>query len=224
MIRLVRRREAWLPTWQGWLSSILIVAAAALFAATRIVGFLSPSEPAPGSRILVVEGWLEQADLRHAIAAIRTGRYERVLTTGGPVETWDDPPGRVSSAQRAAAFIRAQAPAAIVVTAVPAPDSTQDRTFVSAVALRDWAARSGVPLVAVDLFSGGVHARRSRMMFREALGPTVAVGVLAAPPRYYDPARWWTTSHGVKTVLTETFSLAWTACCFRPPPGPATSP
>ncbi len=217
MIRLVRRRQAWRLTWQGWLVLVLAVGGAALFGVARIAGFLSADDPAPGARTLVVEGWLEQADLRHALAAIRTGRYERVLTTGGPVETWDDPPGRVSSAERAAGFLRAQVPAGVVVTAVPAPESPKDRTYLSAVVLREWAARAGVQLVAVDLFSAGVHARRSRLMFRAALGPTVSVGVLAAPPRHYDPARWWASSNGVKTVLTETLSLVWTACCFRPP-------
>lgn len=217
MIRLVRRRETWLPTWQGWLALALVVGGAALFGATRVVGFLSAPDPAPGARILVVEGWLEQADLRHALAAIRSGRYERVLTTGGPVETWEDPPGRVSSAERAAAFLRAQVPGGVVVTAVPAPESLKDRTYLSAVVLREWAARAGVQLVAVDLFSAGVHARRSRMMFRAALGPTVTVGVLAAPPRFHDPTRWWASSHGVKTVLAEALGLAFTACCFRVP-------
>jgi hypothetical protein len=224
MIRLVRRREAWRLTWQGWLALAVLVIAAALLGAARVVAFLATDDPAPGARILVVEGWLEQADLRHAVAAIRTGRYERVLTTGGPVETWDDPPGRVSSAERAAAFLRAQVPAGIAVTAVPAPEAMQDRTFLSAVMLRDWAARSGVQLVAIDLFSAGVHARRSRMMFRAALGPAVAVGVLSAPPRYYDAGRWWASSSGVKTVLAETLALAWTACCFRAPQAASVGP
>jgi len=220
MIPLFRRRLAWLPTWQGWLLVALVVAAAALFGATRIVGFLSREAPAPGAQILVVEGWLEQADLRHAIAALERGRYERVLTTGGPVETWGEPSGMASSAERAAAWLRPRVPARMPVTAVPAPASMQDRTFLSAVVLRDWAARSGTELVAIDLFTAGVHARRSRMMFRAALGSSVDVGVLAAPPRYYDANRWWVTSAGAKTVMAETLSLAWTACCFRaPPPG-----
>ena len=218
MVVLARRRQVWLPTWQGWLLLVLVLAVVALLAATRIVGFLTPQAPAPGARILVVEGWLEQADLRLALAALERGRYERVLTTGGPVESWDDPPGMVSSAERAAKFIAAHAPAGTKVTAVPAPASAQDRTFLSAVVLRDWARGQGLALEAIDLFTAGVHARRSRMMFAEALGPAVNVGVLAAPARYYDGDRWWTSSSGAKTVIGESLGLAWTVCCFRPPP------
>ena len=220
MPALVRRRQVWLPTWQGWLVLALLVAATALLGATRIVGFLTPQEPAPGARILVVEGWLEQADLRLAIAVFEGGRYERILTTGGPVESWDDPPGMVSSAERAAAFIAAHAPAGTKVTAVPAPASAQDRTYLSAVVLREWARAQGLALDAIDLFTAGVHARRSRMMFAQALGPSVGVGVLAAAPRHWDAERWWTSSHGAKTVIGESLGVAWTVCCFRPaPPG-----
>jgi hypothetical protein len=216
--RLFRRRQVWLPTWQGWLLLALLVAAVAALGATRIVGFLTPQAPAPGARVLVVEGWLEQADLRLAIAALGRGRYERVLTTGGPVESWDDPAGMVSSAERAASFLAAHAPAATKVTAVPAPASAQDRTYLSAVVLRDWARAQGLTLEAIDLFTVGVHARRSRMMFAEALGPSVRVGILAAPPRYYDADNWWKSSNGAKTVIGESLALAWTVCCFRPPP------
>jgi hypothetical protein len=100
---------------------------------------------------------------------------------------------------------------------VPAPASAQDRTFLSAVVLREWARREGVTLDAIDLFTAGVHARRSRMMFAQALGPTVTVGVLAAPARYYDPERWWASSNGAKTVIGEGLGLLWTVCCFRAP-------
>ena len=101
--------------------------------------------------------------------------------------------------------------------AVAAPESAQDRTFLSAVVVRDWLRRQGDTIDAVDLFSGSVHARRSRLVFRMAFGPEVDVGVFAAAPRRYALERWWTTSEGVKAVLGEAISLAWTACCFAPP-------
>ena len=97
------------------------------------------------------------------------------------------------------------------------PTSAQDRTFLSAVVVRDWLRRQGGTTDAVDLFSGGVHARRSRLVFRMAFGPEVDVGVFAAAPRRYALERWWTTSEGAKAVLGEAIGLAWTACCFAPP-------
>lgn len=221
--RLFRRRTVWLPTWQGSLLIGLVVAAALLLSAWRAVGFLALREPAPGrdnagARTLVVEGWLDRPDLDQAAAIVRGGRYALVLTTGGPVSAdFDDPARWPSYAERAASYLRATTPAGTRIVAVPAPASAQDRTFLSAVMLREWAKRNGAVLEAIDLVSAGVHARRSRRMFQAALGPEVAVGVLATAPVEYDARRWWTGSTGTKTVLGEAIALAWTVCCFHPP-------
>jgi hypothetical protein len=54
---------------------------------------------------------------------------------------------------------------------VPAPASPRDRSFLSAVLVRDWLRRHAAAADALDLFSGGVHARRSRLVYRIAFGP-----------------------------------------------------
>ena len=82
--------------------------------------------------------------------------------------------------------------------------------------MRDRIRREGWPADAIDVYSAGVHARRSRLVYRLAFGPAVEVGMRAAVPRSYDLAHWWRTSQGTKSVLDETLSLAWTSCCFWP--------
>lgn len=218
---LFRRRQVWLPTFQGWL--LLLGLAAALFAALvlGIGSLLSVSDPATGpdghgARTLVIEGWLAEDDLAQAVAVIRRGNYKRVLTSGGPIESWNDARVWKTFAERAAGYLRAQGQADV--TAISAPESAQDRTFLSAVKVREWAQQSGVKLDAIDLYSAGAHARRSRALYRMALGPAVEVGVLASTPHGYDPHRWWATSDGAKTVVSEALSLVWTKCCFWPPP------
>ena len=138
-----------------------------------------------------------------------------MLTTGGPIESWSGEPVWKSFAERAAGYLQAHGLSGVPVIAVPAPKSAQDRTFLSAVMVRDWAQRSGLTLDAIDLYSAGVHARRSRALYRLALGPTVEVGVLAASPRTYDAQRWWASSNGAKTVVGEAPARL-TACCFWP--------
>ncbi|HWI09959.1 MAG TPA: hypothetical protein VNU48_01375 [Burkholderiaceae bacterium] len=218
---LFRRREVWLPTMAGWL---LIVAAALLLVgalAVRAYDLLAPQKPAhghggEGARTLVVEGWLTRAELQQAAALLREGHYQRVLTTGGPIPAEIDAGGWQTFAQRAAELLRAEGVAGVPVIAVPAPASMQERSYLSAVMVRDWARRSGAPLVAIDLYSAGTHARRSWLLYRMALGDAVEVGVLAARPTDHDARRWWTNSEGVKTTIGETLSLTWTRCCFWP--------
>jgi hypothetical protein len=221
-----RRREIWLPTLWGALLLCVAAAAIAVAAARSVGGYLAPNDPitgadGQGARTLVVEGWLGEDELNDAIATFRRGRYERVVTAGGPIDSWQEGIVWPSFAERAASYLLRHGLADVAVIAVPAPASAQDRTFLSAVAVREWARRLDPPLDALDLFSSGAHARRSRLAYRMAFGPSVKIGVLAAAPRHYDVARWWRTSEGTKSVLGELLSLAWTTCCFWPgPAGP----
>ena len=222
MPALFRRRQIWLPTWQGALLLVVVVAAASLIALRHLASYLAANDPVAardgrGASTLIVEGWLEEDGLDAAIAVIGRGRYERVITSGGPIDGWREGRSWPTYAERAADYLRRHGITAIPVVAVPAPEAAQDRTFLSAVVVREWLRRQGGTLDAVDLFSGGVHARRSQLVFQMAFGPAVDVGVFAAAPRRYALERWWTTSEGVKTVLGEAISLAWTTCCFAPP-------
>ena len=224
---LFRRTQVWLPTLWGVVVLLLLSAAGLLGCAHLAYGFLAPHQPATtndgrGARTLVVEGWLDEAELGQAVAVFRSGRYERVLTTGGPIESWQGLLPWRNYAQRAAEHLRSHGLEGVPVLAVAAPASAQDRTYLSAVMVRDWAARSGLPLQAIDVFSAGVHARRSRLLYRMALGKGVEVGVIAAQPSAaystIDPQRWWASSAGAKATLGEALSLVWTTCCFWPAP------
>jgi hypothetical protein len=219
---LWRRREVWLPTWRGTLLLLALTALALGVLGHQAYDLLAIERPArgpagDGARTLVVEGWLEPPQLRQAVAALRAGRYERVLTTGGPLPDWPGTsPAWHSHAERAAAFLRANGVTEPVIP-VAAPATARDRTYLSAVMVREWAQRAGVRLDAIDLYSAGVHARRSSLVYRIALGDAVEVGVRSALPTEYDARRWWTSSTGAKTTIGEALSLAWTACCFWPP-------
>ena len=217
MPALLRRRTVWFPTLWGWgailVASVLSIVAMAFAAAA----WLAPNQAAEGARLLIVEGWLDGPDLDQAVIAFRRGHYERIVTTGGPIDTWFGVPTSRNFAERGAAYLKTHGLADAQIDAVPAPASAQDRTFLSAVVVREWAQHAGVALGAVDLFSAGVHARRSHLLFRMAFGPGVTVGVLSARPLDFDARHWWRSSAGTKAVMGETLSLAWTTCCFWPP-------
>ncbi len=215
---LFRRQQICLPTLWGWLVLLLAVGAACVFVGRYIHTFLSPNVPAPQATILVVEGWITGEELDQAVVAFRSGRYERVVTTGGPIEKWLNFRGSSNYADWAASYLKAHGLAETVVTPVSAPASAQDRTYLSAVMVRDWAVRQGLALNALNVFSANTHARRSWMLYRMAFGPNVEVGVLSARPMEYDEHHWWRTSAGAKSVLGETISVLWTVCCFHVPP------
>ena len=214
---LTARRLVRLPTVWGWLLLLGVTTAASWAAASLVYPFLAVTELAPGARTLVVEGWLDATELEDVAPFLRGHRYERVLVTGGPVLAWADTQTLVSSAERGAVYLRHHGVDALPVIAVPAPASAQDRTFLSAVMVREWAAREHMPLDAIDVFSAGAHARRTRTVYRLALGARTEVGIVATPSHEFDAEHWWRSSAAAKTVLGETIGLAWTTCCFWPP-------
>ncbi len=218
---LFRRCNVWLPTPAGALLILVVLVSAIVLWGRWIGGHLAESDPASGragagAQLLVVEGWLSESELAAAVAAFRGGRYQRVVASGGPFEDWQEGRTFSSYAERAADYLRRHGLAEAGVVAVPAPASAQDRSYLSAVVVRDWAEAAGLRVDAIDVFSSGAHGRRTRMVYRMAFGPGVEVGIVAARPSQYDPGRWWKTSAGAKAVVGEALSVAWTHCCFWP--------
>jgi uncharacterized SAM-binding protein YcdF (DUF218 family) len=99
-----------------------------------------------------------------------------------------------------------------LVQMVPSRVSGRDRTYNSALALREYFQTNGMAVKNFNLMTEDVHARRSRLLFQRAFGAGVAVGIIAAPDPDYDPARWWRYSEGVREILGE--SIAWFYAVF----------
>lgn len=218
-MKLLRRRHVWLPTVWGWLVLLLVCAVAGLVAVLNVYSFLSPQRPV-GGRLLVVEGWLQAAELDQALRVYQAGHYEQVVTTGGPIEDGSAHESAASYAEQSRDYLVRQGLDPNAVVAVPAPTSEHERSYLNAVMVREWAAQSGVSVDAFDLFSAGAHTRRSWMLHAKAFGPRVKVGILAATPGNYDPQHWWRSSAGAKDVITESIAWLWTELFFHPgPPG-----
>ncbi len=176
----------------------------------RVQPFLAATHKVP-ARYLVLEGWLPDYAFEAAVEEFRAGGYQQVFTTGGPLRKSHGLVFRGDYAQRAEAALRSLGLSTNEVTAVSAPATRRNRTYVSAKALRDHCAAQGVRLGSVNLVSLGVHARRSRLCFQQALGKDAQVGVISVENLDYDPGRWWKFSEGVKEVAGETiaFTYAW---------------
>lgn len=218
-ITLFRPRQIWMPTIFGWSFLLVAILVMCLFTMRNIYSFLAPNEPL-GARILVVEGWLAPKELDQAIDTFKKGGYELIVTTGGPISGWPELPTHSNYAKVAADYLAQHGVARNLIIFVPTPSSAQERTFLSAVVLRDSAHQLGMKFDAIDLFSSGAHSRRSRLLFQMAFGQKVSIGVLTARPAEYDPKVWWRTSSGVESIVYQSLGLLWVKCCFWPgPPG-----
>lgn len=209
--QLLRRQEAWVLTWQGWLALLTCVLVVGLGGVPRLHDFLAVTAPVP-AEVLVVDGWLDDEHVLEAMQEFRRQPYRRMVTVGAAL-----PKGYYLSDYKTFAELSRQTLLKVGfpsdrVVAVVAPVVRKDRTYASALAVRAWLEKeswrvSGVPVRGINVFTEDTHARRSWQLYQKALEPRVKVGVISMPSLDYDSRRWWASSEGVKRVIFE--SLAW---------------
>lgn len=202
IMRLIQRREVWVPTSQGWLFILGCVMALMLFIANHIHSFLAPNSPIKAD-VLVVEGWIGDYALESALQEFKRGGYQKLITTGNPLEQGYHLSEYKTTAELAAATLIALGFAPDQLIAVPAPKVMRDRTAASAVALREWISQSNLKIKSMNLYSSDVHARRSWLMFKQALAPKIQVGVISVDSDSYNPKQWWIYSAGVRSIISE---------------------
>jgi len=213
---LFRRREVTLPTWRGWLLIAVLTAGLGAGVFRNLDRFLALNEPLPGG-VLVVEGWLSDKAMRVATQEMSRSNYARLYVTGGPLESGAPLSEYQSFAQLGAAVLLRFGVNSNTLVAVPSPWVAQDRTFTSAATLRTWFRERREMPDRITVVTCGAHARRSRLLFQQAFGPQVQVGVIAVPPDDYDPRRWWASSQGVRLVIGEVVAYGYARVIFHPP-------
>jgi hypothetical protein len=212
---LFDRKERWGLSSKGIL---LIGLGSALVAGLylRLVHpFLAITDRTPAS-LLVMEGWVHPSSADLTVKEFRTGGYRFVLTTGGPNPANHGFPEGATWAESGAYWLRSAGLDRNSIRVVPAQAVERDRTYASAVALREWLSVHTPQVTAVNIATEDVHARRTRLLFQKALGDRYSVGIIALPNTEYDASRWWRYSEGVRETLGETIAYLYARLWFHP--------
>lgn len=196
---------------------LLLLAALLAGAVAGLYPFLAPERPAD-SPVMVIEGWLADAPLEEALAWADAHQIKTLYLTGGPIETgsWLAP-WKTYPEMTAARLAAIGADGRYEIRTFPAPRTRKDRTWISAVTLRD-ALGADAP-AAMTLASEGPHLRRSALLFRRAFGTNTAIGTLPLTPTDFDSRDWWRSSAGVRTLISEAIAYPY-ALLARPSDSP----
>jgi uncharacterized SAM-binding protein YcdF (DUF218 family) len=171
--------------------------------------------------ILVVEGWIHEYAIRAAVKEFQSNHYARIFTTGGPVEgTGDYINDYCTSASVGADLLKKWGLPDRRLQMVPSRVMARDRTYGSAVALRNWFRDHNMAVSGIDVVTEDLHARRTRLLFQKALGDKLTVGVIAIANPDYDAKHWWSYSEGVKQVVSEATAYIYTRFLFYPSEAP----
>lgn len=182
---------------------------------TQSYSFLAVNAPVQADT-LVVEGWLPDYALEQVVVEFQQKPYQTIVVLGEPLRHGYFLSQYKSYAHLAAATLAFLGIDTEKIVAIPVPQADRDRTQTSALALKRWLLTQETPPKAINLYSLGPHARRSRLLFRRVI-PELQIGIIAAVPRDYQPNRWWDYSSGVRAVLSEAIGYGY-ACLPRPLP------
>ena len=210
------RENRWVLSLRAKLLLAIVVLALAAAFLLGIYPFLAITQRV-NADVLVVEGWVHPYAIRASVEEFNSHSYQRVFSTGGPVVGKG---GYINDYQTAASvgadLLKKAGIPPDRVQMVPTHVSGRDRTYSSAIALRDWFRQHDLQVHSLNIVTENAHARRTRMLFEEALGPDVRVGVIAVPSPDYDAKRWWRYSESVEEVVDETVAYIYAKFFFHP--------
>jgi uncharacterized SAM-binding protein YcdF (DUF218 family) len=210
------RKQRWGLSWRGRLIVVASAALALFLILFEIQPFLAVTHRIEAN-VLVVEGWVHEYAIRAGAEEFKTGAYERIFTTGGPVVGNG---GYVNdyqtSASVGAGLLRKVGVPGEFVQMVPSRMSDRDRTYSSAAALREWFREHNMIVHSFNVVTEGTHGRRTRLLFEKAFNGSVTVGIIAVPSPDYDQRRWWRYSEGVQDVLNEAIAYIYAKLFFYP--------
>lgn len=202
---LSRRQEKWVLMFINLLFALIFATSFIWSMLNNIYSFLAINAPIKAD-ILVVEGWIPDYALKEAIDEFKNGDYQKLVTTGLPLEKGYYLAQYKNSADLAAATLIALSFEPDKIIAVPGQKVTKNRTAASAIALSRWIQNSDLKIKSINLYSFGTHARRSWLIFKQALAPEIKVGIIAVAPLNYEPKQWWVSSAGFRSVINETIA------------------
>jgi hypothetical protein len=89
------------------------------------------------------------------------------------------------------------------IISVPAPKVNIYRTKNNARALLNWLNKENVHISSFNVFSEGIHSRRSWIIYKNMFGSKYKIGIIAAYEAGFNEIHWWHSAHNIKHLLKE---------------------
>lgn len=199
--KLVKKKECYRISWFSLLLIALVIFLMFRFFKENLYDYLAPNEPI-STKVLVIEGWLDDFAIEEAYTIYQENDYEIIITTGGSLDIGYLATHFVTTAHLARATLIELGMDSTKIIAVPRKHVLEKRTYQSAIALKNWIDANEPNMQSFNLISLGTHSKRSWLLFRKAL-PDKEIGIIALQDQRFDPEKWWKTSKGSRTVITE---------------------
>jgi hypothetical protein len=165
---------------------------------------------------LVIEGWIDDQSLASALAIYEAGNYSHIASTGVQIDIGSHLVAYKTYADMTTARLieRGLSPDEIITAS--GMSAQRDRTYAAAIALKQQLTALQLDEKNIHLLTVGPHGRRSRLLYKKALGPNYTIGITCLEDPTYNAANWWHSSNGVRTVISESIAYLYALFFFHP--------
>ncbi len=204
-MKLIRKTEVYRPTRWGFLLIFLLFSMVLVGGISMVYPFLAQNAPVSQPELFIIEGWLEDAELTALFTNARTGVLW--VATGGPIKFGGSLFDEKTYAEVTAMRLKKLGIPSETILVASAPDTSKNRTYVSALAVRDKLEEEGLLGRPANLYTLGAHSRRSFLLYRRALGLDAPLGVVSLENKALDLRHWCRSSLAFRHVVGE--GIAW---------------
>ena len=212
--QLFRKRNCTRPTLLGWVIILLFLAVIFRLSLVAVYYFLAVNNSV-NSKTLVLEGFAPTYVVKDALKYYKENEFDRLIVTGIPIVNYEFIAPYKNTALATMTAIRKFGFNDTVYIADIPTNILIDRTYNTAVATKMLFDENNWPKN-FDIYSVGVHARRSRMMFRKVFGSDYDIGIISHQDRTFDPNHWWRNSKGFRNVSNEFVATLYVMMFFHP--------
>ena len=214
-IKLVQQRICYRLTPLGW-ALILGANLILVFVIVRTIAvFLVVNKPLE-TEILIVDGMMPGYAYDSIVALAVKNNYHYLITAGVNMDYTFNSSEKFNTAEFSYKVLSTKKLDKCERFKAPASSVDRDRTFTSAMKVRDWFISNKLFPSKVNVVSFSCHSRRTWILYRKAFHDFAEVGIIAINDNSYDYNKWYRTSKGVRMILSETIGYLYTKIFFHP--------
>ncbi len=153
---------------------------------------------------LVIEGWLFDYMLDHAVQEIKHNHYNQILilclNENKPLD--DIQHGfKETEAHKTSKRLIDQGIDSELIRIIPVRNMGGHHTFRRALTLKKWFEVHVLSTKAFNVYTGGPHARKTYTTFTRVFEDSYEIGIIPSPIEHYNSKFWWSSVKGISVTL-----------------------
>ena len=213
--RLFKKIHCYRPTILGLLIIILVIFISISLALPNLYNFLFLNKSIE-SKTMVIEGWVPSYALIDAIEYYNDNNYENLIVTGIPMTQYEYASDFKFTSQATILALKHFGFSDTIYEARIPTNIYKDRTYSTAIASEEIFKLHPEWEKTFNIYSMGVHSRRSLILFKKAFKKEFDIGIIAHTDRAFVGEKWWESSIGFRNVSNEVLATTYAKFFFHP--------